>query len=216
MSDAQLAREVLNLVVAGHETTASLLNWMWYLLATHPEAQTRLAIEFNQLPWEGNPRMDMLPKYSYTRQVIDEALRLYPPLWLMTRRALHDDRLGEYFVPAGTEMYISPYLIQRSPRLWEVPDQFDPDRLSSDNGLDRHELALCPFGAGPRKCIGDFFARVEIQMHLMMFGKELWLRSCETNTPEIATGVNLVSKHDLYMLPEIITGPKATPPTKFC
>ena len=216
MSDAQLAREVLNLVVAGHETTASLLNWMWYLLATHPEAQTRLAIEFNQLPWEGNPRMDMLPKYSYTRQVIDEALRLYPPLWLMTRRALNDDRLGEYFVPAGTEMYISPYLIQRSPHLWEVPDQFDPDRLSSDNGLDRHELALCPFGAGPRKCIGDFFARVEIQMHLMMFGKELWLRSCETNPPEIATGVNLVSKHDLYMLPEIITCPKVTPPTKFC
>ena len=67
---------------------------------------------------------------------------------------------------------------------------------------------MCPFGAGPRKCIGDFFARVEIQMHLMMFVKELWLRTCQTNTPEIATGVNLVSKHDLYILPEIITGPK--------
>jgi len=85
-------------------------------------------------------------------------------------------------------MYISPHLIQRSPHFWEVPDQFDPDRLSSDNGPDRHELALCPFGAGPRKCIGDFFARVEIQMHLMLFGKELWLRSCDE-------GADLLERH---------------------
>jgi cytochrome P450 len=106
MPDAQLAREVMNLVVAGHETTASLLNWMWYLLATHPEVQTRLGVEFDQLPWDENPTIDAFPKYTYTRRVIDEALRLYPPLWLMTRRALNDDKLGEYFVPAGTEIYI--------------------------------------------------------------------------------------------------------------
>jgi cytochrome P450 len=205
MPDAQLAREVLNLVVAGHETTASLLNWMWYLLATHPEAQSRLGIEFDQLPWEGNPTTDALPKYAYTRQVIDEALRLYPPLWLMTRKALNEDRLGEYFVPAGTEIYISPYLIQRSPHLWDMPDEFDPDRQNSNNGRDRHELASCPFGAGPRKCIGDFFALVEIQMHLMMFSKELWMRWCGTDSSEIATGVNLLSKHDFKMLPEIRT-----------
>ena len=205
MPDAQLAREVLNLVVAGHETTASLLNWMWYLLATHPEAQNRLATEFNQLPWEGNLTIEEFPKYAYTRQVIDEALRLYPPLWLMTCQALKNDRLGEYFVPAGTEIYISPYLIQRNPHLWEVPDNFDPDRLASENEVNRHELALCPFGAGPRKCIGDFFARVEIQMHLMMFGRELWLRPCKTSPPEIITGVNLLSKHDFNMLPEIKT-----------
>ena len=86
-----------------------------------------------------------------------------------------------------------------------MPDNFDPDRLASENEVNRHELALCPFGAGPRKCIGDFFARVEIQMHLMMFGRELWLRPCKTSPPEIITGVNLLSKHDFNMLPEIKT-----------
>ena len=211
MPDAQLAREVLNLVVAGHETTASLLNWMWYLLATHPEAQTRLDAELDQAPWERSPTTDMFPRYVYTRQVIDEALRLYPPLWLMSRKALKDDKLGEYFVPSGTEIYISPYLIQRSPHLWEDPDRFDPDRLNADNGLDRHEFALCPFGAGPRKCIGDLFARVEIQMHLMMFAKELRMRCCEPNPPEVAPGLNLLSKHGFNMLPEIRVSSKGEP-----
>lgn len=206
MPDAQLAREILNLVVAGHETTASLLNWMWYLLARHPEVQIALAAEFDQFPWQDSPAMESLAKYTYTRQVIDEALRLYPPLWLMTRKALKDSQLGDFFVPAGTEIYISPYLIQRSPQLWEAPDDFDPDRMSVHNGLDRHELALCPFGAGPRNCIGEVFARVEIQLHLMIFAKELWLRFDETKPPEISTtGLNLLSKHDFIMRPEIKT-----------
>lgn len=209
MPDAQLAREVVNLVVAGHETTAALLNWMWYLLASHPEAQTRLALEFDELPWDGNPTMDMFPNYAYTRQVIEEALRLYPPLWLMTRKALSDDMLGEYFVPAGTEIYISPYLIQRSPHLWEAPEQFEPDRMKADNERDRHELAMCPFGAGPRKCIGDLFARVEIQTHLMMIGKELWLHRCETSPAENATGVNLLSMRDFEMLPQVRNASRA-------
>ena len=164
MPDAQLVREVMTLVVAGHETTAGLLNWMWYLLSRHPESQTRLSEEFDALPWGEVPAMDTLPRYTYTRQVIDETLRLYPPLWLMTRKALNDDQFGDFFVPAGTEIYISPYLIQRRPDLWEAPDHFDPDRMSPENGLDRHELALCPFGAGPRNCIGESFARVEIQI----------------------------------------------------
>ncbi len=205
MPDAQLVREVMTLVVAGHETTAGLLNWMWYLLARHPESQNRLSSEFDRLPWEEVPAIDTLPKYTYTRQVIDEALRLYPPLWLMTRRAVSDDQLGDFFVPAGTEIYISPYLIQRSPHLWEAPDQFDPDRMSPDNARDRHELALCPFGAGPRNCIGKSFARVEIQTHLMLFAKELRMRYDEERSPELSTGMNLLSKDDFVMLPEIKT-----------
>ncbi len=203
MPDGQLVREIMTLIVAGHETTAGLLNWMWYLLSRHPESQARLSAEFDHLSWREIPDMDALPNYTYTRQVIDEALRLYPPLWLMTRKAVSDDQLGDFFVPAGTEIYISPYLIQHSPDLWEAPDDFDPDRMSPDNGLDRHELALCPFGAGPRNCIGELFARVEIQIHLMMFAKELWLRYDEKKPPEITTGMNLLSKHDFIMNPEL-------------
>ncbi len=205
MPDAQLAREVMTLVVAGHETTAGLLNWMWYLLSRNPRAQIRLSDELDRLPWGEAPAMDALAKYTYARQVIDEALRLYPPLWLMTRKALGDDQLGEFFVPAGTEIYISPYLIQRNPDLWEAPDRFDPDRMSRDNGQDRHELALCPFGAGPRNCIGELFARVEIQIHLMMFARALRLRYDEAKPPEMTTGMNLLSKSDFIMQPEIRT-----------
>jgi cytochrome P450 len=203
MPDAQLVREIMTLVVAGHETTAGLLNWMWYLLSRHPEVQTRISDELGRLPWGKVPTIDALPKYAYIRQVIDETLRLYPPLWLMTRRAIGDDQLGDFFVPAGTEIYISPYLIQHNSNLWDAPDHFDPDRMSSDSGLDRHELALCPFGAGPRNCIGELFARVEIQIHLMMLAKELRLCYAEEKPPQIATGMNLLSKRDFFMLPEI-------------
>jgi cytochrome P450 len=201
MPDAQLVREVMTLIVAGHETTAGLLNWVWYLLSRYPQVQTKLFYEFDRLPWGGAPAIDTLQRYTYTRQVIDETLRLYPPLWLMTRKALHDDQFGNFFVPAGTEIYISPYLIQRRPDLWEEPDRFDPDRMSADNGSGRHELALCPFGAGPRNCIGEAFARIEIQMHLMMFARELRLCYDEQKSPEMTTGMNLLSKDDFIMTP---------------
>jgi cytochrome P450 len=202
MSDAQLAREVITLIVAGHETTAGLLNWMWYLLSRHKEVQFKLLDEFERHPWDEVPVIDILAKYSYTRQVIDEVLRLYPPLWLMTRKARNDDTLGDFIVPAGTEIYISPYLIQRSPDLWEAPDDFDPERLDPGNGHARPELALCPFGAGPRNCIGELFARTEIQVHLMMFARELCLRYDDATPAEMTTGMNLLSKHDFMMLPE--------------
>ena len=106
-------------------------------------------------------------------------------------------------MPAGTEIYISPYVIQRSPQLWEGADEFDPDRMNPNDGRDRHELAMCPFGAGPRNCIGEQFARLEMQIHLMMFAKELVLRFEERKLPEISTGMNLLSKHDIIMRPEI-------------
>jgi cytochrome P450 len=189
MPDAQLVREIMTLVVAGHETTAGLLNWLWYLLSRHPQSQMRLSREFDRLRWGEVPTIDGLANYTYTGQVIDEALRLYPPLWLMTRRALNDDPLGDFFVPAGTEIYISPYLIQRSPDLWEVPDRFDPDRMHPENRLNRPELALCPFGAGARNCIGEPFARLEILM-------ELRLRYDQETPPEMTTGMNLLNKND--------------------
>jgi cytochrome P450 len=205
MADAQLVREIMTLVVAGHETTAGLLNWLWYLLSQHPDAQTRLSKEFDRLPWGQIPEIETLQRYTYTRQVIEETLRLYPPLWLMTRKALDEDRLGDFFVPAGTEIYISPYLIQRSPHLWELPDRFDPDRMGSENLRNSPELALCPFGAGPRNCIGESFARFEIQIHLMMFARELLLHYGQATTPVMTTGMNLLSKHDFIMMPEIKT-----------
>ena len=129
-------------------------------------------------------------------------MRLYPAGWLLTRKALRDDRLGEYFVPAGTEIYVSPYFIQRHPDLWEEPDRFNPDRFRPDNSRHRHRLATIPFSAGPRNCIGALFARVEMQIHLMTIGRYLRLRYIQSRPIELEAGVNLRSKYDFIMYPE--------------
>ena len=202
MPDRQLVNEIKTLIVAGHETTASTLNWTWYLLSQHPEVEEKLSSELDNLLGSETPNVDDLPKFAYTRQVIDETLRLYPAGWLLTRRALKDDQLGDYFVPAGTEIYISPYFIHRHPDLWEDPDRFNPDRFAPDHSQDRHPLAMFPFSTGPRNCIGEFFARIEMQIHLMTIAKQLRLRFVERRPPELDVGVNLRSKHDFIMNPE--------------
>jgi len=130
-------------------------------------------------------------------------LRLYPAVWLISRRARKDDRLGDYFVPAGTEVYILPYFIQRHPDLWEAPERFDPDRFAPDRSQDRHPLAMLPFSAGPRSCIGEFLSRLEMQIHLMMIAKRLRLHYVESAPPQLDAGVNLRSKHDFIMSPQI-------------
>ena len=203
MPDRQLVNEIKTLIVAGHETTASTLNWTWYLLSQHPEVEGKLSNELNNLFGSKAPNLDDLPRHAYTRQVIDETLRLYPAGWLLTRRALKDDQLGDYFVPAGTEIYISPYFIHRHPDLWEDPDRFNPDRFAPDHSQDRHPLAMLPFSTGPRNCIGEFFARIEMQIHLMTIAKQLRLRFVERRQPELDVGVNLRSKHDFIMNPEL-------------
>ena len=200
MPDSQLIDEILTLIVAGHETTASTLNWMWYLISQHPEVEEKLSNELNSLA--SPSEFDDLPRFSYTRQVIEEVMRLYPAGWLVTRRALQGDRLGEYFVPAGTEIYIPPYFIQRHPDLWEEPDRFDPDRFSPENSTHRHRLAAIPFSAGPRNCTGALFARMEMQIHLMTIAKHLRLRYIQAGPIEMDAGVNLRSKHDFLMYPE--------------
>lgn len=203
MSDRQLAREIMTLVVAGHETTASVLNWIWYLLSQHSAVDDKLASELGSLPEHEFPAIDDFPRFTHTRQVIEEAMRLYPPGWLMTRKALKDDELGDYFVPAGTEIYIATYLIQRHPALWEDPDRFDPDRFGHEQSQNRHPLAMLPFSAGPRNCIGEFFARIEMQIHLMTIAGRLRLRYAETRAPELDAGVNLRSRYDFIMTPEL-------------
>jgi cytochrome P450 len=203
MSDPQVVNEVMTLVVAGHETTATTLNWSWYLLSKHPDIEQKMSEELDSVCTNGTPSLEGLSKFSYTRYVLEEAMRLYPPLWLMTRKAVDDDQLGEYFVPAGTEIYIPMYFIQRNPALWDDADRFDPDRFDPSGGEMRHELAQMPFGAGPRNCVGESLARLEMQIHLMTIARKLRLHYTATVTPELEAGVNLRSKHDFIMTPEV-------------
>jgi len=203
MPDRQLLNEIMTLIVAGHETTASTLNWTWYLLSQHPAAEKKLSAELSPSGPSDVPNLSVLPNFPYTRQVIEEAMRLYPAGWLMTRKALQDDRLGDYLVPAGTEIYIPTYFIQRHPALWRDPDNFDPDRFGPGYSQDQHRPAMLPFSAGPRNCIGELFARVEMQIHLMMVASRLRLRYVAVQQPELDPGVNLRSKHNFVMLPEL-------------
>jgi cytochrome P450 len=208
MQDRQLINEILTLIVAGHETTASTLNWTWYLISQHPEVEDRLSNELSNLT--NPPELEELPKFPYSRQIIEEAMRLYPAGWLMTRKALRDDSLGDYFVPAGTEIYVSPYFIQRHPDLWEDPERFNPDRFGPDNSINRHRLAMIPFSAGPRNCIGESLARLEMQLHLLIIAKRLRLRYVQSRPLELDAGVNLRSKYDFIMYPEVKCPPSAT------
>jgi cytochrome P450 len=202
MPDAELARQGMTLVIAGHETTASVLNWIWYLLARHPEADTRLAAEIEAHLGEAELTFESLAAFPYAHALIEEALRIYPPLWLMTRTAIAADWLGEYYVPAGTQIYISPYLLQRHPALWEEPDRFAPDRFAAGNSIGRERLAFCPFGAGPRNCIGELFARVEMQVHLLLIARALRLRYETQPAGDFIAGVNLVSRDHFLMRPQ--------------
>jgi cytochrome P450 len=203
MQNGQLIDEILTMIVAGHETTASTLNWAWYLISQHPEVENRLSNELDTLT-TCSELVD-LPRFLYTRQVIDETMRLYPAGWLLTRKALRNDQLGEYFVPAGTEIYVPPYFIQRHPDLWEEPDRFNPDRFRSDNTKRRHRLAMIPFSLGPRNCVGEHFARMEMQLHLMTIARSLRLRYIPSRPVELEAEVNLRSRYDFIMYPEAKT-----------
>lgn len=154
---SEIRDQLVTFIVAGHETVASALGWAWGLIATHPEVGERIAEEVEVLAPGRLIGFDDYPALTYTRAVIDETLRLYPPAWLITRSALAADVLDDVHVPAGALIIISPWLVHRHPQLWDHPDDFHPDRFL--DGVER--FAHIPFGAGPRLCIGRDFSYVE-------------------------------------------------------
>ena len=203
MPDGQLVTEVMTLVVAGHETTASTLNLLWYLVSQNKEVERLLTAEIEGLIVDGFPDIENLTKFKYARLVVDETLRLYPPGWLLTRQAKHDDKLGDYFVPAGTEIYISPYVIQRHHDLWIEPNSFRPEQFYTTDVREKRSAAMIPFSIGPRNCIGELFARTEMQVHLIMVASRVQLRYIKGEPPELEAGVNLRAKNDFIMSPMV-------------
>lgn len=159
MSDQLVRDEVVTFFLAGHETTANALTWSLYLLAQHPALADRVAGEAHAL---GTRRLtaDDLPALSYTRQVLSESMRLYPPAWAVARRALGDFELGGYRLEAGCLVVACQWIVQRDPRWWKTPERFDPERWAQDPG-DRPKFAYFPFGGGARVCIGEHFAWME-------------------------------------------------------
>ena len=162
MNDRQLRDEVMTIFLAGHETTAIALGWTWYLLSKHPAVAQRLHAELGDVLGGRPPGFDDLPRLAYTEQVIKESMRLYPPAWIISRCAIEADRIGEYEIPPRTIIFASPYITHRLPRLWENPEGFDPDRFDRDQATAVPPFAYYPFGGGPRQCIGNSFAMMEM------------------------------------------------------
>jgi cytochrome P450 len=164
MSDKQLRDEILTIFLAGHETTANALAWVWYLLARHPQAEARLHEELDRVLGGRAPAYADIAELKWTRMVIEETLRLYPPAHTIARTALGEDRIGGVRVPAGAFISISMYVTHRNPNLWPQPERFDPERFAPAEVARRHRFAYLPFGGGPRICIGSSFALAEAQV----------------------------------------------------
>ncbi len=164
MTDEQLRVEVTTFLLAGQETTSLALTWTWYLLSQYPGARARLEQEIDTVLGGRPPEAADLANLPYTRMVVDEALRLYPPAWGFSRQALADDQLGGFHLPRRWLAFIIPYVLHRLPAFWPDPEAFDPERFSPERSAERPKFAYIPFGAGPRQCIGNHFALIEAQL----------------------------------------------------
>ena len=176
MSEKQLRDEVLITFFAGHETTAQLLTWVWYLFSKHPEVEERFHAELGEKLGGRTPQAGDVEELEYTRMIMDETLRLYSPVAIMARDALEDDEVGGYQVPAGCIVIISPYMTHRHPDFWERPLEFYPNHFAPQQLETRPRYAYYPFGAGPRTCLGKHFALLEGALVLAKVGQRYRLR----------------------------------------
>ena len=166
MTDAQVRDEAVTLFLAGHETTALALTYSLYLLATHPKCQDRLADELGQVLGGRAPGLGDLEALKYTDAVVLEAMRLYPPAWVMARQALTDVGIGGFYFRRGAEFVMSPWVLHRDPRNFEDPEAFKPERWQGELAQRLPRFAYFPFGGGPRVCIGNRFAMMEAKLVL--------------------------------------------------
>ena len=171
LSDQQVRDEVLTMLLAGHETTAVTLTWALYLLSQHPAVEQRLHEEVDTVLAGQTPTVEHLGALPYTRMVLEETLRLYPAAATVARRAIADDEIGGFPIPANSIVLISCYITHRHPDFWEQPEVFDPERFTPERVAARHHFAYCPFGGGPHLCIGQHFSMMEAQLVLAMMAQ---------------------------------------------
>ena len=177
--DAQLRDEVMTLLLAGHETTATALAWTFHLLTQHPEVEERLHAEVDAALGGRVPTVEDLPRLRYVGCVFEEAMRLYPPIWALPRVPLEDDVVGGFRIPKGDIVLLLPYVTHRHPDFWPEPGRFLPERFLPENTRERPRWAYLPFGGGQRQCIGNAFAMMEAQFILARVASRYRLRGME-------------------------------------
>jgi cytochrome P450 len=194
MDQAQLRAEIITLFLNGHETVSDALGWTFYLLSQQPTVERRLHQELAAVLGGRVATMDDLPKLQYTSWVIQESMRLFPPAWVIERDTLQADEIGGYQIPAKSTVVLSQWLTHRDPDHWENPEGFDPERFSPERAASRHRFAYFPFGGGPRLCVGNNFAMMEMSLLLATIAQRYHL--------------DLVSGHPVVMEPVITLRPK--------
>lgn len=198
MSDKQLRDEVLTLLLAGHETTANALTWTFYILSKHPEVTRRLEAELDEVLDGKPPTMEQTRDLVYTTQVIKESMRLFPPVWMVGRRAEEEDEIAGHRVPRGSLVLMSPYVMHRHPDVWENPEGFDPERFAPDRPAPPRG-AYMPFIVGPRKCIGEHFAMTEAVIVVATLLSRYRLEVVPGHKVELEPSVTLRPKNGIKM-----------------
>ncbi len=198
MADKEMIDEVLTLIVAGHETTAAALTWTWYLVSQHPGVASALESESDRVTAE-RLGLDAAESLSYAHQVIQEALRLYPPGWLLTRRTIEADELGGYAIGPRSDVFISPYMLHRHPAFWSDAEEFKPERFAGVDAAERHRFSYIPFAVGPRHCIGEGLAMFEMLVHVHRMSQRFRLTRASDEPIELEAQINLRPRSNLMM-----------------
>ncbi len=199
MTDRQLRDECMTLFLAGHETTANTLSWAWYLLAKHPEAAAQLREELEKVLGGRRPTLADLPRLPYTEGVVNESLRLYPPAWIVGREAAEPIELGGYRVDRGTTLFLAACAIHRDPRWFDDPDAFRPERWAGGFQQRIPRYAYFPFGGGPRICIGNSFAQMEVALVIASIVPRYRLELAPSARVEPLASMTLRMTHGLVM-----------------
>jgi cytochrome P450 len=192
----------MTIFLAGHETTANALTWTWYLLSQHPEIEARFHAEVDEVLKGALPTAEDFPRLRYTEMVFAEAMRLYPPAWVIGRRALGDYRINGYAIPARTILLISPYLMHHDARFFPDPFRFDPERWTPEAKESRPKFSYFPFGGGPRVCIGESFAWMEGALVLATIAQRVKMRLAPGHPVELNPLVTLRPKYGMRMILE--------------
>jgi cytochrome P450 len=203
-TDDELLDELMTLIVAGYETSAGTLNWAWYLIARNTESEEKLLQEARQkLPEPTLIDKESLTEMVYGQALLEETLRLYPPVWLFTRRAEQDDAFTEFDVNAGTDIYLSPFILHRTKEYWPDPDRFDPDRFGKDSKYKKGDRPYFPFSLGPRRCLGEYFSFLEMKVHLGLLIQKFHMTLATNDEPELELGINLRTQNDIFLIPNL-------------
>jgi cytochrome P450 len=202
MTDLEIRDEVMVTLFGGYEATADSLTWTWHLLDEHPAVDETLREEVATVLGGRTPTFEELNRLTYTSQVAQESMRLYPPFWFLNRTARGDDEIGGYHIPAGAQILLCPYATHRHPDIWTIPEAFHPERFEPEAIAARPRHSYLPFGTGPRMCIGRHLAMMEMQLILAMVAQRYRPRLAPGFFVDPKIGTSLRAKGGMWMIPE--------------